>query len=82
MRNFIAPTHWMNILLYKHMYSFAYLFSLFYRLPFIAGNWKMNTDLKSAIQLANEVVELTKDVLDRSLSISFIQSLIKLLAHY
>ena len=30
------------------------------RLPFIAGNWKMNTDLKSAIALATEVAELTK----------------------
>ena len=32
------------------------------RLPFIAGNWKMNTDLKSAIALATEVAELTKTV--------------------
>eukprot|EP01035_Chromulina_nebulosa_P020320 gene20320-26377_t len=32
------------------------------RIPLIAGNWKMNTDLKSAIALANELVELTKDV--------------------
>ena len=30
------------------------------RIPLIAGNWKMNTDLKGAIALANEVVELTK----------------------
>lgn len=33
-----------------------------YRKPFIAGNWKMNTDLQSAVSLANELVELTKDV--------------------
>eukprot|EP01041_Mallomonas_annulata_P005658 gene5658-11415_t len=32
------------------------------RLPFIAGNWKMNTDLTSAIALANEVAEMTKDI--------------------
>ena len=30
------------------------------RLPFIAGNWKMNTDLKTAIALAQEVADLTK----------------------
>jgi triosephosphate isomerase len=30
------------------------------RIPFIAGNWKMNTDLESAIALASEVKELTK----------------------
>lgn len=46
------------IILYNHSYI-----HFFDRLPFIAGNWKMNTDLKSAIQLANDVVELTKDVL-------------------
>ena len=32
------------------------------RLPFIAGNWKMNTDLQSAVALASELAELTKDV--------------------
>lgn len=32
------------------------------RKPLIAGNWKMNTDLDSAICLATELVELTKDV--------------------
>jgi triosephosphate isomerase len=32
------------------------------RLPFIAGNWKMNTDLTSAAELAKEVMELTKDI--------------------
>ena len=31
------------------------------RIPLVAGNWKMNTDLKSAVQLASELVELTKD---------------------
>lgn len=31
------------------------------RLPFIAGNWKMNTDLRSAVMLANDLVHLTKD---------------------
>jgi len=36
---------------------------LFMRGPkLIAGNWKMNTDLPSAIALAKEVVELTKNV--------------------
>jgi len=32
------------------------------RLPIIAGNWKMNTDLQSAVALASEVAELTKGV--------------------
>lgn len=32
------------------------------RLPFIAGNWKMNLDLKNAILLANDLVKLTKDM--------------------
>lgn len=32
------------------------------RKPLIAGNWKMNTDLESAKALAQELVELTKDV--------------------
>jgi hypothetical protein len=32
------------------------------RKPFIAGNWKMNTDLESAIALARDVAELTKSV--------------------
>ncbi len=32
------------------------------RKPLIAGNWKMNTDLTSAVELATELVELTKDV--------------------
>ena len=32
------------------------------RKPLIAGNWKMNTDLTSAIELATELVELTRDV--------------------
>jgi len=36
--------------------------SLMARLPLIAGNWKMNTDLASAVALAKEVVELTKSV--------------------
>ena len=31
------------------------------RLPLVAGNWKMNTDLKTAIALATDVMELTKD---------------------
>lgn len=30
------------------------------RIPIMAGNWKMNTDLESATALAREVVELTK----------------------
>lgn len=32
------------------------------RTPLIAGNWKMNTDLNSAVALAKELAELTKDV--------------------
>jgi len=32
------------------------------RKPLIAGNWKMNTDLQSAVALAQELVDLTKDV--------------------
>lgn len=32
------------------------------RIPIIAGNWKMNTDLTSAVALAKELVELTRDV--------------------
>ena len=32
------------------------------RLPFIAGNWKMNLDLKNAIVLADDLVKATKDV--------------------
>jgi len=30
------------------------------RKPIIAGNWKMNTDLKSAVALASELAQLTK----------------------
>lgn len=30
------------------------------RVPLIAGNWKMNTDLKSAVTLATELASLTK----------------------
>lgn len=30
------------------------------RKPFIAGNWKMNTDLTTAVQLASDLVEATK----------------------
>lgn len=41
---------------------FVLSFSSARRLPLVAGNWKMNTDLKSAIALATEVLELTKDV--------------------
>jgi len=32
------------------------------RLPFIAGNWKMNTELQSAVALASELADLTKDI--------------------
>jgi hypothetical protein len=32
------------------------------RLPLIAGNWKMNTDLQSATKLAANILELTRDV--------------------
>ena len=32
------------------------------RLPLIAGNWKMNTDLTSAVSLATGIVDLTKAV--------------------
>jgi len=31
-------------------------------MPCIAGNWKMNTDLKSAAELVKDILELTKDV--------------------
>jgi len=36
--------------------------TLFARKPIIAGNWKCNTDLDSAIKLAKDVLEMTKDV--------------------
>ena len=55
-----------DVYLLSILYNHSYIL-FFDRLPFIAGNWKMNTDLKSAIQLANDVVELTKDVLTLSL---------------
>jgi len=42
------------------------------RLPFIAGNWKMNTELSSAVALATEVAELTKDVDPSTREISII----------
>lgn len=32
------------------------------RVPLIAGNWKMNTELEGAVQLAKELAEATKDV--------------------
>ena len=32
------------------------------RKPIIAGNWKMNTELTSAVALATEVAALTKNV--------------------
>jgi triosephosphate isomerase len=40
------------------------------RQPFIAGNWKMNTDLESAVALASEVAELTKGVDPRKVEIA------------
>jgi triosephosphate isomerase len=35
------------------------------RKPFIGGNWKMNTDSKSAVELAKSVVQKCKSVLDK-----------------
>lgn len=32
------------------------------RIPLVAGNWKMNTDLGSAVALATELAELTASV--------------------
>ena len=32
------------------------------RKPFMAGNWKMNTDLASAVSLAKELADLMKGV--------------------
>jgi triosephosphate isomerase len=32
------------------------------RKPFMCGNWKMNSDLTSAVALATDLVEMTKDV--------------------
>jgi triosephosphate isomerase len=32
------------------------------RKPIIAGNWKMNTDLTSAVQLAKDLVQEIKDI--------------------
>jgi triosephosphate isomerase len=32
------------------------------RIPLVAGNWKMNTDLISAVALATELAELTASV--------------------
>lgn len=32
------------------------------RIPIIAGNWKLNTDLKTSVALASEVASLTKAV--------------------
>jgi triosephosphate isomerase len=40
------------------------------RLPLIAGNWKMNTNLGEAAQLAQAVVRSAADVLDREVMIA------------
>lgn len=40
------------------------------RTPLVAGNWKMNTDLQSAVALATELAELTAGVDGRSVEIA------------
>lgn len=40
------------------------------RLPLMAGNWKMNTDLKSAIILATSLKEATKNAVKENVEIA------------
>ena len=40
------------------------------RTPLVAGNWKMNTDLMSAVALATELAELTAGVDSRNVEIA------------
>ena len=40
------------------------------RTPLVAGNWKMNTDLSSAVALATELAELTASVDSRQVEIA------------
>ena len=53
---FVSAFHAVSRTTYK---SRSYV-GMMARKPFIAGNWKMNTDLTTAIQLANDLVEATK----------------------
>ena len=40
------------------------------RTPLVAGNWKMNTDLSTAVALATELAELTISVDNRNVEIA------------
>ena len=44
--------------------------SMMARTPLVAGNWKMNTDLQSAVALATELAELTASVDGRAVEIA------------
>jgi triosephosphate isomerase len=40
------------------------------RKPFVAGNWKMNTDSHGAVKLAEGIVSGCRDLLDESIDVA------------